>query len=292
MTFIYAIMFVVGGYLLLTLGLTYLVQQYPRRPVVDYPNWGTVEDIRIRAVDGGRLEVWRIEPEGPSTGIVLFMHGWGRNRDRMVGRARIFARWGFTAVIHSARDHGNSSSCRFMNALKFAEDIETVADWIGEPVLLYGHSAGAGGAIIAAARNPGKFRLLLLEGCYARTREALLNLYTWASPVFGRGFGHAILGWMNLFYRGGLDKADPCRLARAVDIPVMLIHGARDRRFPAAFARRLADCFKPGQAQLYLAGGAGHSRSSSAPGYPEAVKTFIDQHLDLRAPAASEIRTG
>ncbi len=268
----------IGGYLIVTLVLTYLVQQYPRRPVVDMPSWGKVIDATLLAVDGKRLEVWRVEPEGPSRGIVLFMHGWGRNRDRMVGRARIFSTWGFTTVMHSARDHGGSSPCRFMNALKFAEDIEAVLGWIGEPVVLYGHSAGAGGAIIAAARNPGKIRLLFLEASYARTREALLSLYTWVDPVFGRGFGPAIIRWMNLFYRGGLDRADPCRLAGDIDVPTMLIQGANDRRFPPAFARRLAACFRPGQAQLYIAAGAGHSDSSRTAAYPGAVKAFLDRH--------------
>ncbi len=274
----YVLAALVVVYLLLTLIMTYLVQQYPRRPVVDLPNWGKVEDTVLTAVDGKRLEVWRIEPDGPSRGIIVFMHGWGRNRDRMVARARVFARWGFTAVIHSARDHGNSSPCRFMNALKFAEDIEAVMDWIGAPVLLYGHSAGAGGALIAAVRNPGRIQLLFLEGCYARTREALLSLYTWVHPVFGRGFGPAILGWMNLFYRGGLDRADPCRLAGDVDIPVMVIHGENDHRFPVAFAHRLAACFRPGQASLFIAHGAGHSNSSASPDYPAAVKDFLDRH--------------
>ncbi|MBL0715306.1 MAG: alpha/beta hydrolase [Desulfosarcina sp.] len=269
------------AYLLITLVLTGIVQQYPRRPVVDPPNWGRVDDVRIKTVDGGSLEVWRITPAGPSQGIVLFMHGWGRNRDRMVGRACIFAQWGYTAVIHSARDHGNSSPCRFMNTMKFAEDIEAVLEWIGESVLLYGHSAGSGGAIIVAARNPQKIRLLLLEGCYARTRAALLNLYIWANPVFGRCFGPAILGWMNLFYRGGLHKVDPGRLAREVKMPVMLIQGENDRRFPVAFARQLADCFRPGQAILYIAAGAGHSNSSSAPDYAAAVKGFLDRHADI-----------
>jgi pimeloyl-ACP methyl ester carboxylesterase len=272
------------GYLLVTLVMCYFVQQHPRRPVVDEPNWGRVIDVNLRAVDGKRLEVWRVESEGPSRGIVLFMHGWGRNRGRMVGRARIFSRWGFTTVMPSARDHGGSSPCRFMNALKFAEDIETVLAWIQEPVILYGHSAGSGGAVVAAARNPGSVRLLFLEGCYARTREALLSLYTWVHPAFGRGFGPAIIMWMNLFYRGGLDRADPCRLAAAIDVPVMLIQGENDRRFPPAFARRLAACFRPGQARLYVAPGAGHSNASTTAAYPAAVKAFLERHADRLNP--------
>ena len=124
------ILYSVGGilllYVLFTLFLTYLVQQIPRNPVEDKPDWGQTIDTKIPLVDGGFLEVWRIEPDMPSRGTIVFAHGWGRNRDRMVSRARYFGQWGFTAVIHSARDHGHSSPRRFMNAAKFAEDVEAV----------------------------------------------------------------------------------------------------------------------------------------------------------------------
>ena len=148
MIILYIILGLVFLYLLITLFLTYLVQQIPRRPVNDLPDWGKIINARIPAIDDGSLEVWRIEPDIPSKGIILFAHGWGRNRNRMVDRARIFGQWGYTTVIYSARDHGRSSPKRFMNAVKFAEDIESVMDWIGESVILYGHSAGAGGSII------------------------------------------------------------------------------------------------------------------------------------------------
>ncbi len=203
-------------YLLFTLFLTYLVQQIPRHPVEDKPDWGNILDTRIPAVDGGSLEVWRIEPGRPSRGTVVFAHGWGRNRDRMVARARYFGRWGFTTIIHSARDHGQSSPRRFMNAMKFCEDIEAVLTWVNEPAILYGHSAGAAGAIIAAERNPDKIKLLFLEGCYADTEEALLSLYRWVNPFFGVVFGPMILFWMNLFYRNRLAAVSPARLAPVV----------------------------------------------------------------------------
>jgi pimeloyl-ACP methyl ester carboxylesterase len=265
-------------FLLLSLFLTYLVQQIPRNPVTDPPDWGRVTDNRIPSSDGGWLEVWRIEPDMPSRGTVVFAHGWGRNRDRMVSRARIFSQWGFTAVIHSARDHGRSSPRRFMNAARFAEDIESVLDWVDEPVALYGHSAGAGGAIIAASRHPDEIKILFLEACYARTEEALLSLYRWFNPLFGRVFGPMIIFWMNLFYRKQLDAHSPAQLASAIKMPVLLIHGENDRRFPLPFARALRDSFAPGQADLYVAEGVGHSDSSRTPGYREAVRSFLEHN--------------
>jgi pimeloyl-ACP methyl ester carboxylesterase len=287
------IIYFVGGilllYLALTLFSTYLVQQIPRNPVEDPPDWGEVLDTKITAIDGGILEVWRIEPDCPSRGIVVLAHGWGRNRDRMVARARYFGQWGFTVVIHSARDHGRSSPRRFMNALKFAEDIEAVLKWVNEPVVLYGHSAGAGGAIIAASRNQDQIKLLLLEGCYANTKEGLLSLYRWVNPFFGHVFGPMILFWMELFYRKKLDTVSPARLAADLKMPVMLIHGEKDRRFPLEFAIKLKESFSQDQVELFVAKGVGHSDSSTVKGYQEAVKGFLDRRLsyDSKFKAAS-----
>lgn len=269
-------------YLLLTLFLTYLVQQLPRHPVQDTPDWGRTVDTKIPSIDGGFLEVWRIEPDQPSRGTIVFMHGWGRNRDRMVARARIFGRWGFTAVIHSARDHGHSSPRRFMNAARFAEDIEAVVNWVNEPVAVYGHSAGAGGAIMAAARNQDKIKLLFLEACYAHTQEGLLSLYKWVNPVFGMLCGPMIIFWLNRFYGNKLETVSPARLAPSLTMPVMLVHGEKDRRFPLAFALALKDSFSPGQAELYVAEGVGHSESSQTPGYADAVRSFLERHWPQR----------
>lgn len=265
-------------YLLFTLFLTYLVQQIPRKPVQDIPDWGRTTDTKIPSIDGGFLEVWRIEPDIPSRGTVIFAHGWGRNRDRMVSRARFFGQWGFTVVIHSARDHGHSSPRRFMNAAKFAEDIEAVLNWVQEPVALYGHSAGAGGAIMAAAGNQDRIKLLFLEACYAHTQEGLLSLYKWFNPFLGMLFGPMIIFWLNLFYGNKLESVSPARLAPSLKMPVMLVHGEKDRRFPLAFALALRDSFSPGQVDLYVAEGVGHSESSQTPGYPKAVESFLERN--------------
>ncbi len=279
LTILYVLAGVMLFYLLLSLILTYFVQQFPRNPVADAPDWGRVIDTIITTTDGGSLEVWRIDPMDDPKGIVIFAHGWGRNRDRMVGRARIFARWGFTTVIHSARDHGNSSPKRMMNALRFAEDIEAVLNWVDEPVILYGHSAGSAGAIIVAGRNPLRIKLLFLEASYADTKEALLSLYTWANKGFGKLFGRIIIFWLNFFYRGALDEYSPARLAEDIRIPVMIIHGEKDTRFPILFAKKLKNSFMHKSIFFYVAKDAGHSDSSLTPGYGDAVKSFIDKYF-------------
>jgi pimeloyl-ACP methyl ester carboxylesterase len=245
--------------------------------VDDKPDWGKTIDEKIPAVDGGFLEVWRVEPDIPSRGIIVIAHGWGRNRDRMIHRARIFASYGFTTVIHSARDHGGSSSCRFVNAGTFAEDIEAVLDWLGEPVLLYGHSAGAAGAIIAASRNHDRIKALFLEASYADTKEGLRSLYRWANRFFGMVFAPMIIFWWDLFYRGAMDRVSPKRLAAGIRMPVMIIHGEKDQRFPLRFALELKASFPGDRVDMFIAKDADHSDSSHTPGYRRAIRSFLDR---------------
>jgi pimeloyl-ACP methyl ester carboxylesterase len=267
------------AYLLLTLWLTYHLQHVPREPVVDPPDWGKVTDTRIPALGGGTLELWRVDPDGETRGIVILAHGWGRNRDRMVHRARVFGSLGFTTVLHSARDHGGSSPRRFMNAVRFAEDIESVMVWLGRPVLLYGHSIGAAAAVIAAGRNPGLVQALFLEGCYAETKKGLRSLYRDYNLVFGVLLGPMIVFWMDLFYGFRMDAVSPARLVKTLRMPALIVHGEQDTSFPPAHALRLQESFPPGTAELFVAPGADHHSASLAPAYPQAIKDFVDRRL-------------
>jgi pimeloyl-ACP methyl ester carboxylesterase len=197
----------------------------------------------------------------------------------MVYRARLFAQLGYTTVMHSARDHGDSTKLFFVNAVKFAEDIEAVLKWIAEPVILYGHSAGAAGAIIAAHRHPEKIERLFLEASYAYTKEGLLSLYKWANRFFGIVFGPMIIFWWNLLYPGAMEHYSPANLAPDLHMPVMIIHGEKDQRFPVAFAHTLRHRFPAGKVDMYIAPGADHSDASRTPGYLEAVHSFLNHSV-------------
>jgi len=197
----------------------------------------------------------------------------------MVPRARLLGKLGFTTVIHSSRDHGASSLYRFMNPIRFAEDVEAVLHWINEPVILYGHSAGAAGAILTVARNPGRVKLLILEGCYAETKEGLRGLYRRANPILGPLFSWMVVLWMDLFYGFRLDEISPSRVASTIHVPVLIVHGDRDQNFPLHHAWRLRDSFPAGGAELFVGGGADHSSSSLTPHFPGAILAFMNRHL-------------
>ena len=280
--FLIVIVAIIAVYLFFALLFTFLVHRLPRNPVTDPPDWGEIIDTRIPTVGGGFLEVYRVSPDCEPVGTIVIAHGWGRNRDRMMARARVFGKLGYITVLHSARDHGNSSKKLMMNTVCFAEDIEAVLKWVEasstNPVLLYGHSAGSGGSALAASRNPEKIKMLFLEGSFPDTREARLSLYRWFNPVFGYLIGPAIVFFASLYFRISWPKVSPGVLARQISCPTMVIHGAKDPSFPVSFAPRLRACFKHVPTAMFIAPNAGHSDSSQDPGFEPAIRRFVEEH--------------
>ena len=86
---------------------------------------------------------------------------------------------------------------------------------------------------------------------------------------------------MDVFYRSDINLTSPALIAPDITMPVMVIHGEKDQRFPVAYAHTLKSSFRSSQAEIYVAPGAGHSGSSQTPGYAPAIKGFLDRHQAL-----------
>ena len=87
-----------------------------------------------------------------------------------------------------------------------------------------------------------------------------------------------IIFWWELLYPGAMDQYSPANLAPALCMPVMIIHGEKDQRFPVAFAHTLKHRFPAGKVDMYIAPCAGHSDASLTPGYSEAIRSFLNSH--------------
>jgi dipeptidyl aminopeptidase/acylaminoacyl peptidase len=67
-------------------------------------------------------------------------------------------------------------------------------------------------------------------------------------------------------------------LAAGIRIPVMIIHGEKDQRFPLSFALQLKESFPTDRVDMFIAQDADHSDSSHTPGYREAIRSFLDKY--------------
>ena len=102
-------------------------------------------DITFTTTDGLKLEGWLFEPQRPSLGLVVLLHGKDANRGHFAEDAVRFTKRGYTVLAYDQRAHGRSEGqwCTF--GIKEVPDLQLALDlYAGEnPVYLIGESMGA-----------------------------------------------------------------------------------------------------------------------------------------------------
>lgn len=133
---------------------TFYFARIPRSIYDASPDLGKLKDHRIK-VNKKEIELWVVYHEDQTKDTVILTHAWGRDRGRMISRARKWYNLGFNTIILSARDHGGSDRLfTGMHLLRFKEDVDAVINWWNKPVFLHGHSAGGGASILAGSTHP------------------------------------------------------------------------------------------------------------------------------------------
>ncbi|MFW9992609.1 MAG: alpha/beta hydrolase family protein [Candidatus Odinarchaeota archaeon] len=271
-------------YSTLSYSIIFFLANLPRIPVNDRPDWGLIKEHRVPAINGKTMECWVVYPEKlknetdesvlKQNPAVLLVHGWGRNRGRMVSRARIYGESGYTTIIVSVRDHGNSDKeLAGMSILRFSQDTEACINWWGKPVIVNGHSIGGGAALIVAGRNP------LVKAVIA---EAIPIAFPYnLKQVYGQA-----LKWLTLLFLPGItiltlikvrnySRSDysPLDAAPKINVPVLLVHGKNDSTFPwkqtLMLQEKIANC------KVWILDDANHFNIEEHPDYSKQIIDFV-----------------
>lgn len=274
-TFILIFIFIILYFFITTL-IRLILANLPRYPVSDQPDWGIIEDLKIPTVKGKHLNCWKIIPTNsdPLKLPVVLIHGWGSNRGKIVNKARLLGKYGYTTILISARDHGYSDKEPLgMNIIRFSHDIDSTLKWLGEPCVLLGHSIGAGASLLSASRNSLPKALI----CEAPPRSFPSDLIYIYKPVFGR-FVYFFLPGLFLthiftLFRHNKKVYSPIVCAKDITIPVLLIHGKNDEIFPFENTQQLANSLF--NSKLLVFENAGHSNLEKHKEYEKSVINFL-----------------
>ena len=168
---------------------------------------------------------------------------------------------GVHTLLLDARCHGRSDDAEFTSMPRFAEDVAAGVRWMRdrpfldpERILLLGHSVGAGACLIVARDDP-RIAAVVSVSSMADPRVMMTRL------LRGAHLPRPCV-WLALRYVQhviGVPFSDfaPLATVKALEVPVLLVHGERDTVVPLTDAQRLA-CAAPG-ATLLVVPGAGHA---------------------------------
>ena len=238
-------------------------------------------------VDGASLHLRRwIPPAGRSVRApVALVHGFGEHVGRHDLLARDLAARGHEVVACDQRGHGRSPGPRVL-----LEDLETALDDLDAlvraargdggaagPPVLFGHSMGGAFAAAYAATRPGRVRALVLSGpavhlpLLPRARTAPARLLAHVAPrtpvarisparlsrdpeevqAFVRDplcwHGRVPVATASTMHGAGALALDE---ARALSIPLLVVHGERDTVVPVVASRILVASVASGDREL------------------------------------------
>jgi dipeptidyl aminopeptidase/acylaminoacyl peptidase len=235
---------VVGLLVLMSLAQFWVAVRPPRIAVPLHPaEFGlTPEEVTIVAADGAKLAGWFL-PRPSAAGIVL-LHGYPADKADLLPLAAALHRR-FAVLLVDLRHFGKSEGSVTTLGLRERDDLRRALDFLAtqgvSPVGVFGLSLGGAVAIMTAAEEP-RIRAVVAYAPFADLNQLGHDLYRWLGPLRVPMVALMRL-WSRLFLGADLTAGSPAAAARALDIPVLLIHSREDEQIGFAHAERLHRAF-------------------------------------------------
>lgn len=185
---------------------------------------------------------------------VILAHGWEGTARDMVPIASALAARGRSVTVFDMPAHGGSNG-RTTTLPEMAHAITAVADAVGIPAAVVGHSLGAAAAVLALRDGLGASHAALL----APVAEPWLFVRRLADLLAFSEERYAGLV-ERISERAGtrLESVDGVTAVRALDARALIVHDPSDRQVPFAHGESLAKAWRG--ATLHALDGVGHRR--------------------------------
>lgn len=261
------------------------VYGYPKEPHNTTPaEFGIpFDEVRFGTRNNCRLYGWWIARQNGQSGarpVVILVHGWGRNLERVIPYVRALRPLAFDLLAFDLRGHGSSDRDDYPNLLKFSEDIRAAVDFVmshtsHKPagVAVIGLSVG-GGATIHAAAVDDRIGSAVAVGALAHPGDLMRFEFV------RRGIPYYPAGWLMLKYlqvrmRVNFHHIAPENVIRDAVAPILLIHGEQDAVVPLEHGRRLLSAGKIETTRLWVVPDRGHSDCHEHPDFWNNVRSFL-----------------
>ena len=192
-------------------------------------------------------------------------------------------------AAYDSRAHGESDGEACTYGFFEKEDLRRVLDQLdAAPIVLIGTSLGGAVALQAAAEDR-RIRAVVAAETFSDLRTVVMDRTPYVLPEFLVDRALALAGRQARF---NSTRVTPVDAARAIGIPVLLIHGAADVDTPPAHSRRIFAALR-GSKRLIVVPAAAHNQSLRGDVWPD-IERWIDSVLVQMAdsrPGQTRIRS-
>ena len=255
-------------------------------------NWGIldkniykeIKEVNIKSQEGFNLKGYLIDKYKDSNKFIILIHGYTVSYHLNTPFAKLFLKEGYNVLLVDQRAHGDSEGkyttygyYENKDINRWIEFLETLREeelYIG----LHGQSMGAATAVICGARNK-KVKFVIDDCGYSDAKEEIRHEFSKVKfvPFF-------MVYWLlNLKVRircgFWIKEASPIKDIIKSDVPILFIHGDRDRRVPLAMALDMYKRRKRKGDLLMVVEGAEHLEAypMKKEEYESKVKLFLSQ---------------
>ncbi len=247
-------------------------------------------DFEATTSDGLKLACFYGKPKNPpARGTCLILHGHSFGKDGMAWLAKKLTEEGFAVVAFDARAHGESEGdVTTIGNLEGADAIAVMREAearfsVPAPRIVIGQSLGAATAIRMITLPDQPMDAAVLISPYARlrdvvTRETQKHLW-FANPS-------QVMADAEVQAGRDLWSFSPVELAPEISVPVLMLHGTEDSRFPIEEGREVFQAVgsaspHPCDKRLIEVVGAGHNDVlAGGMAWSEEVSAAFDGFLE------------
>lgn len=251
-----------------------------------------VEDIEFTSPDNLTLRGWFVKSStNPNRRTAIIVHGWQRNRARVIAHIELLVDAGFHVLAYDQRGHGASDTGVISYGSGEARDLVAAVDYLATRpevdagrLAALGFSVGSGCIIYAIANSQRQiFRAVVLEGVFSESYDAGREMLTRRfGPIIGYLIGVAFFTVGTLLWtRGRFRHSRPIDLADKLgSTPLMIIRGQNDHMVPVKSATAFITSI-PEPKVVWINEGGRHSDSYRI--YPDEYRRrvigFLEQNM-------------
>lgn len=249
-----------------------------------------LRDTTIFAQDGDHHHAIFAYSHTPSNKVAIIIHGYKKDAAFMLNYAKIYADRGYNILLPDLHASGLSEGDVIQMGWKDRKDVmewmtianKLFADSTGTTqMVLHGVSMGAATVMcISGEKTPGYVKCFVEDCGYTSAWDEfageLKNQF--GLPAFPLLYSCSEL--CNIRYGWNFKEASSLRQVKKCKLPMMFIHGDKDKFVPFAMLKPLVEA-KKGAKDVYIAHGSEHAASyrDHKKEYIKRVTRFVDRYI-------------